>query len=377
MMKSRLMRRIHADVRELKKSESPLYTARPMEDDMLRWHFTVRGPLETEFEGGIYHGMIVLPGDWPFKPPTIVWLTPTGRFEVRKPICLSISAYHPEQWQPAWGIRTILEALISFMPTPGKGAIGALDWSSEERKKLAQKSISYAANVPEEYSKHVGECTSIPPAHSPVPHTIQYHHHTNIDNSSYLTMLHSLPASSHNLCRSHSGLRKFPKLTKENSTAAAVKPSEAPKLHFHNAATETSPSTSSNSTTHAQRRRASAEGNASLENKKEVERDSGSSPVNRRISGHREDVDEKRGSSTSSHDGEGPRREIIRRRRHGVGIERAAVTTTAPTKIGASNRAAASPSLPPPDHLSECLGFAVIFVLIAAAFFIVRRVIVV
>eukprot|EP00939_MAST-03C_sp_MAST-3C-sp1_P002656 g2656.t1 len=156
-MKSRLMRRIHADVRELKKSESPLYTARPMEDDMLRWHFTVRGPLETEFEGGIYHGMIVLPGDWPFKPPTIVWLTPTGRFEVRKPICLSISAYHPEQWQPAWGIRTILEALISFMPTPGKGAIGALDWSSEERKKLAQKSISYAANVPEEYSKHVGE----------------------------------------------------------------------------------------------------------------------------------------------------------------------------------------------------------------------------
>jgi hypothetical protein len=31
----------------------------------------------------------------------------------------------------------MLEALISFMPTDGMGAIGALDWTAEERKKLA------------------------------------------------------------------------------------------------------------------------------------------------------------------------------------------------------------------------------------------------
>jgi ubiquitin-conjugating enzyme E2 J1 len=56
---------------------------------------------------------------------------------------LSFSAYHPELWQPAWGIRLILEALISFLPTPADGAIGALDWSSAERKKLATKSLDY------------------------------------------------------------------------------------------------------------------------------------------------------------------------------------------------------------------------------------------
>jgi len=37
----------------------------------------------------------------------------------------------------------ILEALISFLPTKGDGAIGALDWSSEERKRLAKESRSY------------------------------------------------------------------------------------------------------------------------------------------------------------------------------------------------------------------------------------------
>jgi hypothetical protein len=73
-----------------------------------------------------------------------MFLTPSGRFETGTKICLSFSAYHPELWQPAWGIRLILEALISFLPTPADGAIGALDWSSAERKKLAVKSKSYS-----------------------------------------------------------------------------------------------------------------------------------------------------------------------------------------------------------------------------------------
>lgn len=62
-------------------------------------------------------------------------MTPSGRFETGTKVCLSFSAYHPELWQPAWGIRLILEALISFLPTPADGAIGALDWTPEERKR--------------------------------------------------------------------------------------------------------------------------------------------------------------------------------------------------------------------------------------------------
>ena len=36
--------------------------------------------------------------------------------------------------QPAWGIRLILEALISFFPSPSQGALGGLDWTPEERR---------------------------------------------------------------------------------------------------------------------------------------------------------------------------------------------------------------------------------------------------
>lgn len=143
MSKSPSLRRIQADIRELALDPSDQYHAHPLENDMFEWHFTIRGAEGTDFEGGIYHGRILLPPEYPYKPPHIMFLTPSGRFETNTKICLSFSAFHPELWQPAWGIRLILEALISFLPTPGDGAIGALDYKPEERRRLAKKSRSF------------------------------------------------------------------------------------------------------------------------------------------------------------------------------------------------------------------------------------------
>ncbi|GFX19796.1 ubiquitin-conjugating enzyme E2 J1 [Trichonephila clavipes] len=64
---------------------------------------------------------------------------PNGRFETNKKVCLSISGHHPESWRPSWSIRTALLAIIGFLPTHGNGAIGSLDYTPEERKKLALK----------------------------------------------------------------------------------------------------------------------------------------------------------------------------------------------------------------------------------------------
>lgn len=142
--KSPSLRRIQADIRELALDPSDRYHATPLENDMFEWHFTIRGAPKTDFEGGVYHGRILLPPEYPFKPPHIIFLTPSGRFETNTKICLSFSAFHPELWQPAWGVRLILEALIAFLPSPADGAIGALDWSSAERKRLAKESVNWS-----------------------------------------------------------------------------------------------------------------------------------------------------------------------------------------------------------------------------------------
>ncbi|XP_050430620.1 ubiquitin-conjugating enzyme E2 J1-like isoform X2 [Adelges cooleyi] len=119
------------------------YSAHPLEDNLFEWHFTMRGPPSSEFEGGVYHGRILLPSEYPMKPPNIILLTPNGRWETNKKICLSISSHHPETWQPSWSIRTALLALIAFMTTNGQGTIGSLEYTSEERQTLAKKSKNW------------------------------------------------------------------------------------------------------------------------------------------------------------------------------------------------------------------------------------------
>lgn len=142
-LKNPSIKRIMSELKEFQKDPSTDYTATHLEDNLFEWHFTIRGPRGTEFEGGVYHGRIILPSEYPLKPPHIILLTPNGRFQTNKKICLSVSAHHPETWQPSWSIRTVLIALISFMPTPGEGAIGSLDYKPEERRLLALKSKSW------------------------------------------------------------------------------------------------------------------------------------------------------------------------------------------------------------------------------------------
>lgn len=139
------LRRIMAEVKEfssLNNSPSSFFHAQPLETDLFEWHFTVRGPPDTAFAEGIYHGRILLPAEYPLKPPEIILLTPNGRFEVGERICLSVTAHHQETWQPSWGIRTILTALVGFMPSKAEG-VGALDYPEEDRRGLARKSHGF------------------------------------------------------------------------------------------------------------------------------------------------------------------------------------------------------------------------------------------
>jgi ubiquitin-conjugating enzyme E2 J1 len=136
------VRRLMREASELSQP-TDMYVARPLEDNLFEWHFTIRGPPDSAFEGGIYHGRITLPHDYPYKPPSLMLLTPTGRFETNTKICLSISSYHPETWLPSWSIGTALTALIAFFETPGKGALGSLDCSDEQRRKFAKDSLKW------------------------------------------------------------------------------------------------------------------------------------------------------------------------------------------------------------------------------------------
>ncbi|KAG2752724.1 UBC-like protein [Suillus brevipes Sb2] len=136
------VKRIMQEARELANDPCTDYHAVPLEDDIFEWHCTLRGPAGTEFEGGLYHFRIVLPAEYPFRPPSLMMLTPNGRFELNTKICISFTNYHEEEWQPAWGVRTAIIGLQGFFPLKGQAAtgVGSVEYPVSERKRLAQLS---------------------------------------------------------------------------------------------------------------------------------------------------------------------------------------------------------------------------------------------
>ncbi|KAF5941535.1 hypothetical protein HYC85_019177 [Camellia sinensis] len=189
-LKNPAVKRILQEVKEMQSNPSDDFMSLPLEENIFEWQFAIRGPCDTEFEGGVYHGRIQLPAEYPFKPPSFMLLSPNGRFETQTKICLSISNHHPEHWQPSWSVRTALVALIAFMPTNPNGALGSLDYKKEERRVLAIKSREAAPRfgTPERQKliDEIHECmlSKAPPVPQPNPTQASEEHPANEEDES-------------------------------------------------------------------------------------------------------------------------------------------------------------------------------------------------
>uniref|UniRef100_A0A7S4NIU7 UBC core domain-containing protein n=1 Tax=Odontella aurita TaxID=265563 RepID=A0A7S4NIU7_9STRA len=114
----------------------------PLGRNLLRWHFSVAGPPSSPYEGGVYHGRVCLPKDYPGSPPRVQMLTPSGRFVPGHDICLSASSYHPETWTPRWTVLSLVDALrLHMLTTPNE--IGGVYASDERRRELAERSRTW------------------------------------------------------------------------------------------------------------------------------------------------------------------------------------------------------------------------------------------
>lgn len=106
------VKRLAAELREMHRKPSLNYTAEPLEvralssgavctrsdrtwvlpqDELFEWHFTIAGPPDTAFEGGRFHGRIVMPPDYPMKPPDVYLSTPNGAQPHARPRSRAVS----------------------------------------------------------------------------------------------------------------------------------------------------------------------------------------------------------------------------------------------------------------------------------------------
>jgi len=81
----------------------------------------------------------LFPAEYPFKPPGIKMLTPSGRFAPDKKICFSMSDFHPGSWNPAWSVATILTGLLSFMLSD-EMTTGSVNTTDADKRVYASRS---------------------------------------------------------------------------------------------------------------------------------------------------------------------------------------------------------------------------------------------
>ena len=92
------------------------------ETDLHTWTITLPGPPSTPFSGGTFHLQLLLPTDYPFKPPSLSFQTkiwhPNVSNDDKGLMCLGL--LRPDQWKPSSKIRDVLvfaqQLLVEPMP---------------------------------------------------------------------------------------------------------------------------------------------------------------------------------------------------------------------------------------------------------------------
>jgi len=137
------LKRFQGDLKLLNKDPLEFIDAGPSGDDMLVWHFLIRGQPGSHYENGWYIGEIMFPAEYPQKPPNFKMLTPNGRFKADSKICMTNTGYHSDMWNPMWTIHSILVGFYSIMLEDVDSGISHIKMTKEERKQLADDSIAY------------------------------------------------------------------------------------------------------------------------------------------------------------------------------------------------------------------------------------------
>ncbi|KAI0358303.1 UBC-like protein [Trametes cingulata] len=135
-------KRLSKEYIAMQKEPPPFVWAAPDEKNILTWNYIIRGPPDSPYAGGEYHGVLLFPSEYPFKPPGIKMFTPSGRFQPDKKICFSMSDFHPGSWNPAWSVATILTGLLSFMLSD-EMTTGSVTTTDAEKRTYAARSHSW------------------------------------------------------------------------------------------------------------------------------------------------------------------------------------------------------------------------------------------
>ena len=162
-----LHNRIKKEYQDLQKEKNSNVQVKLVNNDYRHWKGRIKGPIDTCYQGGIFDVDIIIPNDYPFKPPkmkfdTKIWHPNIS--SVTGAICLDILK---NEWTPALTIRTALISLQALMcepvPNDPQDAVVAKQYMSDIKlfNQTAKHWVEEYANPERNVQKKIKEITEM------------------------------------------------------------------------------------------------------------------------------------------------------------------------------------------------------------------------
>ena len=159
--------RIKKEYQDLQKEKNSNVLVKLVNNDIRHWKGRIKGPIDTCYQGGIFDVDIVIPNEYPFKPPkmkfdTKIWHPNIS--SVTGAICLDILK---NEWTPALTIRTALISLQALMcepvPNDPQDAVVAKQYMSDIKlfNETAKHWVEEYANPERNLQKKIKEITEM------------------------------------------------------------------------------------------------------------------------------------------------------------------------------------------------------------------------
>lgn len=112
------LRRIHQELKDLKKDLPENCNAEPLNDlDLYHWQGIIIGPKGSLYEGGVFFLNIHFSNDYPFKPPKVTFTTKIFHPNIGENgqiCCCGVDILY-DQWSPALTIWKVLKSIILML----------------------------------------------------------------------------------------------------------------------------------------------------------------------------------------------------------------------------------------------------------------------
>jgi ubiquitin-protein ligase len=109
-------RRIQTDLK-LITTDPPPGVRLVQQKNLLEWETEIDGPEQSAWENGTFRLSIQFPPDYPFKPPTVRFITPIYHPNVNDQggICLDLLI---DKWLPSYHAGSVMVSIRSFLDEP-------------------------------------------------------------------------------------------------------------------------------------------------------------------------------------------------------------------------------------------------------------------